>query len=78
MKYTLERPRSDQYPTEKIIDELLRVPDLYGHRHFSRHEFDEKAIECNGSVVLSERVGVRSCNNTFYLIRYFYGETFTS
>lgn len=53
MKYTLERPRSDQYPTEKIIDELLRVADLYGHRHFSRHEFDEKAIECKGSVVLS-------------------------
>jgi hypothetical protein len=53
MKYTLERPRSNQYPTERIIDELRRVACLFGHRHFSRHEFDERATECKGSVVLS-------------------------
>jgi hypothetical protein len=53
MKYTLERPRSNQCPTEKIINELRRVADLYGHRHFSRHEFDEKTTACKGSTVLS-------------------------
>jgi hypothetical protein len=53
MKYTLERPRSNQYPAEKIINELRRVADLYDHRHFSRHEFDERATVCKGSVVLS-------------------------
>jgi len=53
MRYTLERPRANQYPTEKIITELRRVANLYGNKHFSRREFDEKATECKGSVVLS-------------------------
>lgn len=53
MKYTLDRPRSNQYPTEKIIDELRRVAGLFSNKHFSRHDFDEKATECKGSVVLS-------------------------
>jgi hypothetical protein len=53
MRYTLERPRVNQYPTEKIIAELRRVAGLYGKRHFSRREFDEKATDCKGSVVLS-------------------------
>lgn len=53
MRYTLERPRANQYPTEKIITELRRVANLYGNRHFSRREFDEKANECKGSVVIS-------------------------
>jgi len=53
MKYTLERPRSNQYPVEKLINELRRVADICGGQHFSRHEFDEKATECKGSVVLA-------------------------
>jgi len=53
MRYTLERPRVNQYPTERIIAELRRVASLYGKRHFSRREFDEKATDCKGSVVLS-------------------------
>lgn len=53
MRYTLERPRVNQYPIEKIIAELRRVGGLYGNRHFSRREFDEKATDCKGSVVLS-------------------------
>jgi hypothetical protein len=53
MRYTLERPRVNQYPTEKIIAELRRVASFYGNRYFSRREFDEKATECKGSVVLS-------------------------
>ena len=53
MRYTLERPRVNQYPMEKIIAELRRVASLYGNRHFSRREFDGKAIGCKGSVVLS-------------------------
>lgn len=53
MRYTLGRPRVNQYPTEKIIAELRRVADLYGNRHFSRREFDGKATDCKGSVVLS-------------------------
>jgi len=28
--------------------------------------------------IKKERVGVRSCNDTFYLIGYFHGKTFTS
>jgi hypothetical protein len=53
MRYTLERPRVNQYPTERIIAELRRIASLYGKRHFSRREFDEKATDCKGSVVLS-------------------------
>ena len=53
MRYTLERPRANQYPTEKIIAELRRVASLYENRHFSRREFDEMATDCKGSVVLS-------------------------
>jgi hypothetical protein len=53
MRFTLARPRTNQYPTEKILDELRRVAGIYGNRHFSRHEFDEKAEECKGSVVLA-------------------------
>lgn len=53
MKYTLERPRSNQYSTEKIVNELRHVADLFGYQHFSRHDFDKKATECKGSVVLS-------------------------
>lgn len=56
MRFTLARPRTNQYPTEKILDELCRVAGIYGNRHFSRHEFDEKAEDCKGSVVL-ERFG---------------------
>lgn len=53
MRFALERPRANQYPTEKILTELRRVADIYGNRHFSRREFDEKAEDCKGSVVLS-------------------------
>ena len=52
MRYTLERSRVDQYPTEKIIAELCRVAGLCGNRCFSRREFDEKAVYCKGTVVL--------------------------
>ena len=53
MKYTLERLRSNQYPTEKLISELRRVAEVCDGQHFSRHDFDEKATECKGSVVLA-------------------------
>lgn len=53
MQYILARSRIDKYPTEKIIIELRRVASLYGNRYFSRREFDEKATECKGSLVLS-------------------------
>ncbi len=53
MKLTLDRPRINQYPTSRIIDELRRVADFYKNRHFSRHEFDQVATYCKGSVVLA-------------------------
>lgn len=52
MKFTLDRPRADQYSTEMIIKELRRVAGVY-NRRFSRREFDQKATLCKGSVVLS-------------------------
>ncbi len=53
MKLTLDRPRIDQYPTAKILDELRRVADIYENQRFSRHEFDRVAKNCKGSVVLA-------------------------
>jgi len=53
MKLTLERPRLNQYPIEKILDELRRVAGVYKNRRFSRHEFDQNAKYCKGSVVLA-------------------------
>ncbi len=53
MKFTLDRPRRNRYSTDAIVDELLRVAAHFKNRHFTRHEFDEVATSCKGSVVLS-------------------------
>ena len=53
MKYTLGRPRRNRYSTEAIVNELHRVAGHFKHRRFTRHEFDQVATVCKGSVVLS-------------------------
>lgn len=53
MKYTLDRPRRNRYSTEAIVNELRRVATHFKRRHFTRHEFDQVAAVCKGSVVLS-------------------------
>jgi len=53
LKFTLDRPRINQYPTSKVLDELRRVAGVFENRRFSRHEFDRVATYCKGSVVLA-------------------------
>jgi len=53
MKYTLDRPRRNRYSIEAIVNELRRVATHFKHRRFTRHEFDQVATVCKGSVVLS-------------------------
>lgn len=53
MKFTLDRPRANQYPTEEILNELRRVAATFGNHRFTRKEFDSKSEYCKGSVVLS-------------------------
>lgn len=53
MNFNLNRTRVDRYSTEAIVSELRRVASYYGNRRFSRHEFDQVAIFCKGSVVLA-------------------------
>ena len=52
MKYQIERPRINRVTDDVIIDELRRVAAHYGHRRFTRHEFDAVAETCKGTVVL--------------------------
>lgn len=53
MKFQLDRPRTNQYPTEAILNELRRVASILGNRRFTRREFDAESSYCKGSVVLS-------------------------
>lgn len=53
MEFRLERPRTNQYPTEAIIDEMRRVATVFENRRFTRHEFDAESKYCKGSVVLA-------------------------
>jgi hypothetical protein len=53
MHFSLDRPNALKYPDEAILAELQRVADLYEHRRFTRHEFDEVSSYCKGSVILS-------------------------
>jgi hypothetical protein len=53
MHFSLDRPNALKYPDEDILAELRRVAEMYGHRRFSRHEFDQVASYCKGSVILS-------------------------
>jgi len=52
MRYTLDRPNARRYEDDAILDELRRVAAIYQNRRFTRHEFDEVASYCKGSVVL--------------------------
>jgi hypothetical protein len=52
MKLSLDRQRIDSLPREIVLDELRRVAEHYGGRHFSRHEFDRIASLCKGTTVL--------------------------
>ena len=53
MKYVLDRPQTNSYPTDAILEELRRVAAHYKYKYFTRHEFDAVATYCKGSVVLS-------------------------
>lgn len=53
MHFSLDRPNALKYPDEAILTELQRVADLYEHRRFTRHEFDQVSSYCKGSVILS-------------------------
>jgi HNH endonuclease/Homing endonuclease associated repeat len=53
MEFRLDRPRTNQYPTEAILDELRRVAAVLENRRFTRHEFDAESKYCKGSVVLA-------------------------
>ncbi len=53
MEFRLDRPRTNQYPTEAILDELRRVAAVFENRRFTRHEFDAESKYCKGSVVLA-------------------------
>lgn len=53
MKFEINRPRQDRIADDVIIAELQRIAELVGYRTFTRHEFDQMASACKGSVVLS-------------------------
>jgi 5-methylcytosine-specific restriction endonuclease McrA len=53
MEFKFDRPRQDRISDEVIIAELQRIAELVGYRTFTRHEFDQMASLCKGSVVLS-------------------------
>ncbi len=53
MKLEFDRPRQDRITDEVIIAELKRVAELVGYRTFTRHEFDQMASVCKGTVVLN-------------------------
>lgn len=53
MEFKFDRPRQDRIGDEVIIAELKRISELVGFRTFTRHEFDQMANVCKGSVVLS-------------------------
>lgn len=53
MEYKFDRSRQDRIADEVIITELKRIAELVGYRTFTRHEFDQMASACKGSVVLS-------------------------
>ena len=53
MEFKLDRPRTNEYPLEAIVDELRRVATIFGNRRFTRREFDTKSNYCKGSVVIS-------------------------
>jgi hypothetical protein len=52
MEFKFDRPRQDRIADEVIIAELKRIAELVGFRTFTRHEFDQMASACKGSVVL--------------------------
>lgn len=53
MELEFNRPRQDKINDELIIAELKRVAELVGYRTFTRHEFDQMASTCKGTVVLN-------------------------
>lgn len=53
MEFKFDRPRQDRIADEVIIAELKRIAESLGYRTFTRHEFDQMAGPCKGSVVLS-------------------------
>jgi hypothetical protein len=53
MEFTFERHRQDRIADEAIIAELKRIAELVGYRTFTRHEFDQMATACKGSIVIS-------------------------
>jgi hypothetical protein len=53
MRFSLERPNALKYQDERILEELRRVAAVYSNRRFTRHEFDQAATYCKGTVVLS-------------------------
>ncbi len=52
MEFQLDRPHSNSYPTEAILDELRRVAAIFDNHRFTRREFDTASQYCKGSVVL--------------------------
>jgi len=53
MHFSLDRPNALKYPDDDILAELRRVAIVYGHRRFTRHEFDHVSSYCKGTVILN-------------------------